>query len=467
MKKVVIIGAGLTGLCAAHSLLTHDPALSVTIVEEQNSIGGLAKTLKVLGGAADIGPHRYHSRKKEIMVFGRDVLNGRMNTLRRSSHIYMAGKYFRYPLEGLNMALRMPPTITTKIFIDYIRAVMSDKKDDSNFKGWVISRFGKKIYDIYFGPYTEKVWGIPTHTISADWADQRIQLLNLKQAIISAIVPWSKARRSLVSKFDYPMDGGIGSLSDALRRSIEDMGGSIYTGFPVSHIRISGKNVIVFSDDMEITGDFLISTIPISDLVYAYEQRPPTNVLKAASKLKFRSLRFVYLKIPGRRLRGDHWIYFPQSDIIFNRLSEEVNFNPALVPEGYTIVCAEVTCSMGDRAWSDDDWLVERVITDMKKVGLLDSDSTVEKTAIHSEKAAYPIYDLNYRNNLQIVMDWLKKQDSIVSAGRNGLFRYNNMDHSVEMGLMLGKLISKMESPDVRELYEALDSLMKEKEFLG
>ncbi len=439
MVRVGVIGAGLTGLSTAYTIQHMCPKARASVIERDDQVGGLAKTLNLERARADLGPHRFHTKNKEVMDHVLSLVPD-MLSQRRVSHIYMEGKMFKYPLEGVNLMALMPPHVSLAIFVDYMKAVVSrERGKDKNFREWVVSRFGRKIFDIYFGPYTEKVWGLDCTRISADWADQRIKLLNLKEAVVGMLSPKSKAHEKLVSEFRYPR-GGIGSISRTLAGAIKAAGGRIYTSAPVTRVSTSPELAVERSGQREEV-DFLVNTAPPAALLGALDPPPPSQILSAAFGLRFRALVFVYLVLKRKRLARDHWIYFPQHDVMFNRVSEVKNFSPGLVPEDKTVVCAEVTCNKGDEVWSMED-ISAKVAAQMEEVGLVRSDEVLD-SFVHREPEAYPVYDLEYKENLDTVIGYLDGLNGIASVGRNGMFLYNNMDHAIAMGRAAGRAVAE------------------------
>lgn len=441
---VVIVGAGLAGLSTAYTLLKHNKNIRVAVIERDNVVGGLSKTIRLgKGFYGDTGPHRFHTKIPEVLNYVKDLVP--LQDKIRISHIYMNGKMFKYPLEGVNVAALMPPHITAEIFFDYLKALVSKaRSSDRNFEEWVVSRFGRKIFDIYFGPYTEKVWGIPCSEISADWADQRIKLLNLKEAIIGMLNKRSTAREKIVSRFYYPQTGGIGSISHALTEMIEHMGGKLILNAKVNAITTIGKRLeVAFTQNSKprnISTRYVVSTMPLSHLPQVVDSHN-NEIDSAASNLRFRALLFVYLLIKKDHITNDHWIYFPQKDALFNRISESKNFCEALVPRGKTVICAEITCNLGDDIWNlEPRILCKEVVERLESIGLIQKDLVIG-TYVHREREAYPLYKINYKRYLNKIMDFVMDLEGILPLGRGGLFRYNNMDHSIMMGIIAARML--------------------------
>jgi protoporphyrinogen oxidase len=409
------------------------------VLERDEEPGGLAVTRGTPDGhfRFDLGPHRFHTKSKQILDRVRDALDGQLLELERTSRIRLLDRYFSYPLALGEVLSRMPFHRSFLIVASYVlqkaRGVFG-KKADCNFEDWVSNRFGRQLYNIYFGPYTEKLWGCPPSELSPDWASQRITVPSLSRLVRETILPGDKDIRSLVSTFHYP-PGGIGMIARAFARRIEENGGRILTGTrPVRVVRKAGVGGpwVVETDEGQIEADGVVNTIPVDDYVSLLGDLLPEEVHEAAARLVFRSLVFVAVRVKGRLEVADHWIYIPESRYMFNRLSIPENFDPDL-PPNQTQLIFEFSCQEGDEVWSSDLSLVQSAVEGGERLGLFESGQVLD-TSIERQSHAYPIYNLGYGERVRTVLDALDRIEGSVTCGRQGLFRYNNMDHSIEMG---------------------------------
>ena len=437
-EQVLILGAGLAGLnCARHLAAAGRP---VTVLEREDGVGGLARSFSEDGFTYDLGPHRLLVDRQQADGFGR-LLGQQLARLERRSRIYLKGRFFDYPLRVGNAMFSMPPLTTVRILADYVRAQLRQRlhpSPDENFEQWVESRFGRTLYELFFKQYTEKAWGIPCTAISADWASQRISLLSLWDAFWQAVKPKRGARpRTYASSFFYPPRGGIGRLADALAGAVGEAGGQVLPASPVEAIELDGRRVrAVRAGGRRHLAGQVVSTMPLPDFVRLAGRSAPGPVRQAATGLHFRAIVFVYLFLDRPRLSEDHWIYLPEERFVANRLTESVNFSRENAPRGSTVVCAEITCAAGDDVWNtSDDVLAERVVADLERLELF-SASRRELLRVGTRRAAeaYPVYDLGYAERVERVLGWLNSLENLQTIGRGALFRYNNMDHSLEMG---------------------------------
>jgi len=446
--KVAVLGAGLAGLSAGYKLA--ESGVDIEVIEAEDRVGGMAVSFTDGEFTYDLGPHRFHSTDDKVNDHLKELMGDGLVNKVRVSRILLEKRFFDYPLRVGNAIFNMPPLTTLRIMIDYgfvkLKNLFIPSPDDS-FETWVLNRFGRKLYDLYFRVYTEKTWGIPCTQISADWASQRISLLSLWDTIVKTLFKKGDAPRTYVSKFFYPAKGGIGGISESYAQSIRENGGKIHLSRPVDSVELSDnriKSIGAGDKKWEIADDDIVfSTLPLTSMIsFMPTGAVPKKVHEAVNKLIFRSLVFVQLMVSADKVSDDHWIYLPEPKFISNRLSESKNFNVTNAPDGKTLVTFELTCQKGDDLWNaEDEDLKGMAVEDFKKTGLLPSFDIIG-FAVHREEWAYPIYDLEYKDNLDTVLDWFKTIENLNFFGRNGLFRYNNMDHSVSMGLIAASSVT-------------------------
>lgn len=431
-RKVIVLGAGLAGLSAADRLAVHDT--DVTVIEKQNYVGGLASTFTQREGFRfDYGPHRFHTLNQQILDRVSGMMHDPLMELERLSRIRLLNRFFVYPLSLSDVAKQMPLNKTIMMILSYLneKVRFPSRKNEDNFEEWVIHRFGRKLYDIYFGPYTEKLWGCKPAEMSSDWASQRITVVSLTRLFSETILPGKKNIRSLVSKFHYP-SGGIGKIAEAFSRRIKDSSSRILKGTVPLHINRINDQYLVKTSSGELTADSIINTIPVSDYVSLLGDLLPERIHSLTSNLSFRSLVFVTLRISRRIPIKDHWIYFPEKPYGFNRVSIAENFDPNL-PEDKTQITFEFGCQFNDSVWAASTELVRECAEKGAKLGLF-KISEIEDSVVTRHEHAYPIYHKGYSLLVSEILNALDDLPGSVTCGRQGLFRYNNMDHSIEMG---------------------------------
>jgi len=457
-KDITILGAGLAGLSLGSTLAKA--GVRVRVIEKEKYVGGLAASFKSGPYTYDLGPHRFHSSNDEILTHIKDILGENITYRERLSRIFLENHFFNYPLVASNVLKNLPISFLMKAFFDYFTVRMSNMIrpiPDDCFENWVKKRFGRTLSDMFFITYTEKTWGIPCSQISANWAAQRISLLNLWDTVMKTLFKPKNEPRTYVSKFIYPSEGGIGAICEEYAKIIRENGGEILLDAKIKEIRVEGKRVnsidlSVEGRDLSLKIDSLVSTIPCTELLKYVNPKAPESVCNASAKLKHVAIVFVFLEVKKERVTKDHWIYLPTKDLTVHRISEFKNFSENSSPSDRTMLCAEITCPKNGPIWNASaEELREIAIKDLGRVGLLEPDA-VEASHIHRTEYAYPLYDLTYKESLNTLMEYFATFENLKTAGRQGLFKYNNMDHSVEMGLELADAILHGKAKDFREI---------------
>jgi len=318
----------------------------------------------------------------------------------------------------------------------------------------VTQRFGRTLYELFFGAYTEKAWGMAPSRISADWASQRISQKSLWDAVKRTLRPPSDGEvRGLVREFYYPRTGGIGAIARRYAEKIEERGGRILLGTKVTRLEApdgSVQRVAYAQGGIETVHETqnVISTIPLAALLRSLRPSPPAEALRAGGQLDHIAILFVYLEIDKPSAIPDHWIYLPEKDLRVHRVSEFKNFSDSVAPGDRTALCCEITCRAGDETWLlDRDQASAIAIADLLRIGLIEPGSA-RPLAIARLSHAYPVYDLDYKRKLRVLRDAARAPRGLVTTGRQGLFRYNNMDHSIAMGRKAARTVMGSASAD-------------------
>ncbi len=439
-KDIVIIGGGLSGLSSGH-VLSH-AGFPVRVYEHDSTVGGLSKTIEKNGFRFDLGGHRFFTRDEKINTFVRDLMGKELITVRRSSRIYMRQKYFDYPLKPLNAMFGMGMATTAGILADYAWEKLkpsSGRAGIVSLEDWVVRNFGRTMFNIYFKEYSEKVWGIDCAKISATWVAERIKGLSLAQAVKHAFFKVSgRDLATLADTFQYP-SLGIGRLSDRLREEIEESG-EVFTNtsvIRVNHTNFKVESITIRDQDrvFAVPADEFISSIPITRLLGMLDPAPPARVLKAAAALKYRDLVVVAVMVNRERVTDQTWIYLPEKEIPFGRIHEPKNWSPAMAPKGSSLLVMEYFSSRGDSLWNmHDDKLATLTIDHLIQLGFIRKQDVVDSMIVRVPNA-YPLFEVGYREHVQVLLDYLGLFSNLHSAGRNGMFRYYNMDVAIQSGI--------------------------------
>jgi protoporphyrinogen oxidase len=441
--KVVVLGAGPAGLSAAWKL--SENGANVEVLEAQPHVGGLAHTIRDDGYLFDLGPHRFHTDNPAILA-EIERLMGKLPDKPRRTRVYFMGKYYDYPLSASNLLSSLSPWLGLMCFTDFVATWVRNRlrpADDDSFESWVVNRFGRRLYDIYFGPYTAKVWGRDPRQLSASWAAQRVAVVDLWDLVARTFGlrrGYNHFHHSPYKPdFWYPLDG-VGRIYERMAEEVTANGGTVSLNSRVRELVCTDdhvEGVVVERDGREelIRADYVVSSVPVSPLVRSLRPQPDPDVLAAASALKTRAMIFLFLKLDKEAVSDDHWIYFPEPHIVFNRISEMKNFSPIAAPPGKTSLTVEITCDPDDELWNTpDDALYRRSVSALVDAGLIREEQVIGHF-FRRTRNAYPTYDLHYEANLGRLAYHLASYKNLIVCGRQGLFRYINQDHAIEMGL--------------------------------
>jgi len=439
--RIVILGGGPAGLAAGWKLA--EQGHQVTILEREGQIGGQSKTVRHGDWLFDLGGHRFFTRYDDVRHEVESLIGDQRMVTNRKSVICLRGQYIQYPLEMTDLLSRMNPLVTARAGLDYLVASVRGRllgRSDRSFEDWVVSRFGRTLYDIYFGMYTEKLWGIPPSQISADWAAQRISLINLWDVFVR-LLGWSEdTPRTYLTEFIYPRYG-IGTIPDRMAERFTAASGRIVTDAEVTELvqkdgRITDVRFQEGGSQQSLPCDQVLSTVPLPGLVQSLGLNDAAEQLRAVQGMRFRALRFLNLTLDFPAVSDNTWIYVPEPNYLFFRVQEPRNWSRYLSPEGKTSLILELSCNLGDSMWHEsDDVLYRACIPQLVELGLLRSDQVGKVLDCFSTYMthAYPIYDLGYRRRIDTALELCDRVPNLVTLGRQGLFRYNNMDHSLKM----------------------------------
>jgi protoporphyrinogen oxidase len=440
-ESVVIIGGGPAGLSAAHECIKG--GFKPVVLERADKVGGISRTETYKGFYFDIGGHRFFTKIEEIERLWREMLGEDFLKVRRISRIYYQGRFFNYPLGFANALMNLGLIESSLILLSYLKAQVWSHPQEENFEQWVSNRFGQRLYQTFFQTYTEKVWGTPCHKIRADWAAQRIKGLSLIVAVSNALFGVQKAK-TLINEFDYPVRGP-GMMWQRFQDVVEINGGGVRLNteaVTLSHEngRIVAVNYVQNGKTVAIPADQVISSIPVTRLVALLDPKAPNQVLDAASNLSYRAFVLVGLIVDREHLFPDQWIYVHSPDVRVGRIQNLKNWSAAMVPDPMkTSVAMEYFCNEDDETWTmPDSELIDVASHELSKLGLADRGDIVDGFVIRQPKA-YPVYDDAYKEQLVVIRDYLATFDNLQTVGRNGMHRYNNMDHSMLTGMLAAK----------------------------
>ena len=443
--RVVIVGAGPAGLTAACG--AREAGMDVTVLEKDpDYVGGISRTVVRGGFRFDIGGHRFFSKSDEVTQWWKRRLPNDVIRVRRMSRIYYRGRFFDYPLKPWNALSGLGLFTSILCLASYLWARLFPRRPELSFEDWVSNRFGRRLFSIFFKTYTEKVWGMPTSQLSADWAAQRIKGLSLSKAVINAFrggQPRSgETIKTLIDTFDYPRLGP-GQMWEKAAADLKAQGGRLEMGRRVIRIIREGDRVTaVETADRDggrsvVDGDQFVVSMPLRETVLAFDPPLPGEIQAAARGLSYRDFIVVALVVDGENPFPDNWLYIHEPGVRLGRVQNFRNWSEAMIGRpGTTCLGLEYFCFEGDGLWTmADSELVDLGKRELEQLGLCAAGRVTEGSVVRVEKA-YPVYGPGYQANLDAIRPALGALSNFQVVGRNGMHKYNNQDHSMMTAML-------------------------------
>lgn len=453
--NTIIIGAGPAGLSCGYELAKKGK--TVEVFEASPYIGGMARSFDLWGQRVDVGPHRFFSKQKEINDFFTELIKDDFTLVDRQTRIYYRHSFFEYPLKLGNVLTNLPPFVIVQILWYYAVQMIFPVKDPKNFEEWVTNRFGKKLFEIFFKHYTEKLWGIKCTDIDADWAAQRIKTLTLIGAVKSAIFGnRGNKHKTLVDQFAYPKNG-TGTLYERAAEYISNNGGEVNMTTPIKRVLLDDTNKKVkgveLIDGTIKKAENIVSTMPLTTLIKGFND-VPEKVQKAVDALYFRNTILVYLEIDQDKLFTDNWLYIHSPDVKHGRITNFRNWCTSLNKDKKTtILCLEFWCFEEDEIWTGDEQnVVKMAEEEVYQINLIPKEAKILNNKVVKVPKCYPVYETGYQEGLNTIIDYLNGIEGLFPIGRYGAFKYNNQDHSILMGLLAADKIADGKQVDLWQI---------------
>ncbi|MGC1166445.1 MAG: NAD(P)/FAD-dependent oxidoreductase [Solirubrobacterales bacterium] len=428
---MAVLGAGPAGLTAALRLVER--GVPVVCIEAGGTVGGLARTVVADGYRFDLGGHRFFTKSGEVEELWEQLLGPELLVRPRLSRIYWRGRFIQYPLRPADVLAKVGPLELSRCLASYARASLRRQAGGESYEEWVSARFGKRLFELFFKTYTEKVWGVGTGELRAEWAAQRIADLSLWAAARSALPGRGGEKpKSLIEEFRYPRLGP-GQMWEEMARRVERDGGSVRLRAPVRGIELDGDRVVAVTAGAErLPVSAVISSIPLRTAVGIAAPSPGADVAAAAAGLRYRDFLTVALVVEGEPPFPDNWIYVHDPSARVGRIQNFRAWSPWMTPDPRrSCLGLEYFCFRGDELWSmADAELVELARREVAALGLIDAARVVGGHVVRVPKA-YPIYDSAYAERVARIRGWVDGIANLQQIGRNGLHRYNNSDHSM------------------------------------
>ncbi|OPX72622.1 MAG: hypothetical protein A4E38_00502 [Methanoregulaceae archaeon PtaB.Bin108] len=424
----------MTGITLAR--LLREKGHEVLVLEAESRIGGLCRSRTDHGFTFDTGgSHIIFSRDKEVLEFMHGVLGSNRDTRSRNTKILYRNILVKYPFEnGLAALPKEDLYFCINEFIrTYVRAEKGEIPPPKNFREWIFATFGRGIAELYMIPYNEKIWNYPAHLMSAHWMEGRVPRPPVEDVIKSAIGIETEGYTHQ-SIFSYPVDGGIEALVTSIADGLED---AIFTGFPVRSLVFRDGHWEVSDGTRTVSGDRVISTIPLQHLVTCLHDIPD-EVKNAVQALRYNSVACIQVGIRGI-VPDISWLYIPDPNQgLANRISFPSNFSSHVAPGNHAGILAEITYNEGDAvSRMTDEELINHTVRSLGEMGFITPDQVVH-TAVDRQKFAYVVYDLGYLENIRIIREYFKSR-GITLEGRFSRFEYLNMDGCIRNAMECAK----------------------------
>jgi protoporphyrinogen oxidase len=450
--RPIIVGSGPAGLTAAYILAKA--GVKVSVMEADNSVGGMAKTIDLWGQSVDLGPHRFFSNDSRINKIWLENVGMDYKMVDRLTRIYYKNNFFYYPLKPFDALRKLGPFESTSCLVSYIKEKIFSTKLDGTFENWVVNRFGRKLFEIFFKTYTEKLWGISCRQLDSDFAAQRIKRLSLYEAIKNGFFRnGSTKHKTLLEQFAYPLDGS-GIVYERMADFVVKHGGSLHLSSPVQRVIVKDNHVLgveLFSGE-EVLSDTVVSTMPLTTLLNGLPN-VPDDIRNSVATLKYRNTIIVFLEVDGIDLFPDNWLYVHAENLGTGRITNFRNWVPTLNNDKETtIIAMEYWCFESDKLWKEtEDALIDIAKKEIILTGLL-KNAPILNGYVTKISKSYPLYDRGYAARLKPIQDYLDSIHGLFPLGRAGTFKYNNQDHSIMMGLLVAENILGLSKNNLWEI---------------
>ncbi len=454
-KKVVILGGGVGGLSAGW-MLARTGDYEITVVEQAPVIGGACGTFRDSEFLLDYGAHKAYSVLPGILEELVNLMGNEFIKHEKRNSIFMFNRYLKYPISMTDLALKMGVKNLFQCGLSAANTLWSrgseNEDDEKSYEQYIVQRFGQKLYRLVFEPLAEKVWGDPS-TLSADLAKKRIPSKGVVDIVTRAIGLKNESELTSAKYFYYPQQG-FGRIPERMAEEIIKFGGKVLTDTKPVRIDhqesfITGIQVLKDGDLRTLSCDLFISSIPLHGLSTLLQKKEEKAVweetIKISARLQYRNALLVYVFLSKEVVTDQHWIFFPEKDIIFSRVFEQKQMNKEMCPKDRTVLCCDFTDDENGPLWNQtDDQLAEKCISGLEKIGMIRKVS-VEKSFVKRLPKFYPRYDLSYKKTISLLHTSLKRIKNMLLTGRIGFYNYNNCDHCVDMGKFIADRLKRGE----------------------
>ena len=435
MAEIAIIGSGPAGLMAAWRAveLGHE----VKVFESASTVGGMSGSFDVAGLRVDYGSHRLHpSTPPHLLNKISSLLGDDLQTRERNGRIRLYDRWVSFPLRTTNMIRHLPLSFSFNSGLDILQRPFT-KRSDVTFDDEVTNRLGRTVASEFYGPYAEKLWGVPANQLDGEQARRRVSAsspLAIIKRLIRSSTPTGRT-------FLYPQRG-YGQIVEAIANVVIDNGGEIHTNSPVTHIHVQSESIQIVAGGNSLTARHVWSTAPLTKLTDIVDPKPPKEILDAASSLRVRGMVLAYLVLDQDQYTEYDAHYLPSQETNIARLSEPKNYRDGIDPEGLTVLCAEIPCWCDDDVWNSSDQKIgDLVMADLVKLGL--PSARYVETQTRRLPSVYPVFESATMEERRRLLEWGQTLGNLIPFGRQGFLVPDNLHHTLGMGWDLAESIGE------------------------
>lgn len=457
-EPIVILGAGCAGLASAIRLTKL--GYRVLLIEKADHVGGLAGGVRINGNTYEYGPHTFHTTDPGILNDIKSLMGDELISYRRTIKIKFLGNYFKFPLAVRDVLLKLPPRTVIHAGLSFIWHFVagSIKRPEIETSETLLRRYyGDVLYELFFKTYITSVWGLSPAEFSPAFSRERIPRLDFLQIMdkLRSHVQERLGRPVQTEGFVEKVEGalyttrrGFSLITQRMADEVEKRGGRVelnatVTGLSRDESVVDSVAYLQAGQTRRIKCKAVINTLPINEAVLMMHPSLGTTVDESAGTLKFRALVFVGLLVCRETVLPSSFMYFRQHS--FNRISDLAQFGFHITPDGHTLLVAEISCDVNDRAWIDEQYAREAVLADLIAEKLLTRDQVVEMHVFRAQHA-YPIYALHFEKHVEILLKAISELANMETAGRQGRFQYVNTHVAMKMGYEAAdRLAAKLE----------------------
>ncbi len=470
-KRIAILGGGPAGLGLAVRILSRHPEVELLIFEKKSQAGGLAISFERNGLYFDYGSHRLHpATEPEILDDIKGLLGGDLLDRPRNGRIRLLGKFVKFPLSPVDLALNLPPSFVSGIVLDSTAKLMPKRKRSfRTFADFLLDGLGPTVCNQFYFPYARKLWGLDPKEIDAEQAQRRVSANSFSKMAMKLLNKLPGVGRRGAGRFFYPRRG-FGQIAEKLADAVQQLGGTILTSAEaVPHeassggsegdneclvLTLNGGHSIKVRFDAppsnlhtsltrgELPVDYIFSTIPITSLARCLSPQAPADIIEAVRSIRYRSMVLFYLILETDQFTPFDAHYFPGEDVVFSRLSETKNYYHGNQPKGLTGLCLEIPCSTEDAVWRMADTELCDLLAEQLAASELPVKSPIRECFSIRIDDVYPIYDIGYEPYFRKALDFVNAVPNLISLGRQGLFMHNNTHHSLAMAYRAGECLT-------------------------